>query len=418
MVKISRLLKRFAKSQKGNVAIMFGLSLVPLVVAVGAAVDFVRFTAVHTQMQAALDAGTLAAAVAKDKTDAQRITIGKDNFAANMKQGEAINIISTVNFTIKGGTVVSVANLPLPTSFLAVAGINSVDVGATSEVEIPANKKAEIAFVLDYSGSMGEVSGSQVKYIAMKNAAIKLINDLTKDNPDKVKFALVPFSHRVYTSLPNAFVAGKGIIGTWTGCTQDRQSPYNLSDTAPSTADSTKWVQPITEPYSAWGCNGFVSRNLKVQPLTNDFVGLKSQLAAMTPYANTHVALGVEFGYHVLSPNAPYSEGVSYADKGTKKYMVVLTDGENTEPAFGPGGTYTVANGDDNLAALCSNAKASGITIISLAFDLNDSSQRQRLQTCATDPSSNFFVAKTSDEMAQAFQAITDGISATAFLSK
>jgi hypothetical protein len=166
------------------------------------------------------------------------------------------------------------------------------------------------------------------------------------------------------------------------------------------------------------GCQGYIDHNLKIRALSNDFAGMKSQLASMTPYAWTHVALGVEFGYHVLSDNAPYSEGVSYSKKDTQKYMVVLTDGAQTEPAFGPGSTRDVAQGNKNLEALCSNAKASGITIITLAFDLDDSNQRKRLQSCSTDPTTDFFVANTSAEMAQAFQTITQGISGEAFLSK
>ena len=156
----------------------------------------------------------------------------------------------------------------------------------------------------------------------------------------------------------------------------------------------------------------------KLVPLTKDFASLKSQMGVMTPYAYTHVALGVEFGYHVLSPNAPYAEGVSYTNKKTQKYMIVLTDGEQTEPAFGPGGTRSVAQGDSNLEMLCSNAKASGITMLTVAFDLDDSSQRARLKGCASDEKEDFFVANSSDEMAQAFQTITAAISSQVFLSK
>jgi hypothetical protein len=375
-------------------------------------------------MQAALDAGALAAALARDKSDGQRIKIGKDAFSANMAQGEASAVTVTPSFTIKNDTVVANANITLPTSLMAAVGINSMDIGVSSEVNIPSNKKAEIALVLDYSGSMKEVSGSDVKYVAMGKAATKLIDDLTKDNADKVRFALVPFSHHVYTSLPKNHVLGQTGTGTWTGCTQDRQAPYNLTDATPGiTPDAppgSKWGQAMApDPEQAQrGCKGYIDHKLTLRPLSKDFAGLKSQLAEMTPYAFTHVALGVEFGYHVLSPNAPFDEGVSYGDKGTKKYMVVLTDGKQTAPGFGPGDTRTVDQGDSNLEALCSNAKASGITMITLAFDLDDSSQRKRLQACATDPAENFFIAETSAEMSQAFQSITNAIQSQVFLSK
>jgi Flp pilus assembly protein TadG len=410
--------KRFAKADTGTIAVTFALSLVPLLAAVGAGIDMARFSSIHGQLQAALDAGTIAAAAAKGKSNAQRQKIGEDIFAANMEAGIASSYPRTVTFTVAGESIKARVDSKVPTTLLAVAGITEMDVGTSSEVIIPEDKKAEVALVLDYSGSMGDVSGSEVKYVAMRAAAIKLIDDVTKDNADKVKFALVPFSHHVYTSLPNSMVLGKGNSGTWTGCTQDRKYPDNLKDTSPDGSDASKWGQANAPDHASYGCSGYASHGLKIKPLTNDFAGLKTQLNNMTPYAYTHVALGVEFGYHVLSPNAPYAEGVSYADKGTVKYMVVLTDGAQTEPAFGPGTTRDVAQGDKNLEQLCTNAKDSGITIITVAFDLDDSSQRARLKTCASNPDENFFVADSSTEVAQAFQAITNAITAQAFLSK
>jgi len=155
-----------------------------------------------------------------------------------------------------------------------------------------------------------------------------------------------------------------------------------------------------------------------MKPLTNDFAGLKSQLDAMTPYAWTHIALGVEFGFHMLSDNAPFSEGVSYDDDETEKFMVVLTDGAQTEPAFGPGSTRTVAQGEANLEALCTNVKAKGITVITIAYDLDDNATTQRLKNCATDPNSNFFVATDTAAVASAFDNIKSIITAQVFISK
>jgi Flp pilus assembly protein TadG len=412
------MLKRFAKAEKGTIAVTFALSIVPLFVAAGVAIDMARYTNVHNQMQVALDSGAMAAAAARDKSDTQRIKIGEDNFKANINSGVISSLTNNVTYTVSGGLIKGKVEATMPTTLLAAAGINEFDVGTSTEVSIPENKKAEIALVLDYSGSMGDVAGKEVKYVAMRKAAIKLIDDVTKDDPTKVKIALVPFSHHVYTSLPNSMVLGKTGAGTWTGCTQDRKYPYNLTDATPTGANDAKWGQPTAPDHAAWGCDGYVARNLKIKPLTNDFSALKSQLNFMAPYAYTHVALGVEFGYQVLSPNAPYAEGASYADKGTNKYMVVLTDGEQTEPAFGPGASRNVAQGNSNLETLCENAKASGITIITMAYDLDDSSQRARLKTCATNGDENFFVADNDSSVAQAFQSITDAITAQAFLSK
>jgi Flp pilus assembly protein TadG len=412
-------MRKFLKAQKGTVAITFALSILPVFAAAGAAVDFGRYLSINTQLHAALDAASIAAASASGKTNAQREQIGKDTFAANIEGGAATGEPTTLTLKSDGTVIKGEAHTIMSTSLMAALGLTSVDVGVTNEVAIPIPRKAEVAFVLDYSGSMADPAGGQVKYVAMRDAATKLIDTLSKNDPTKVKFALVPFSHHVYTSLPNSYVSGKGNSGTWTGCTQDRFYPLNLSDATPNQSDdATKWGQPMAPDHAAWGCNGYINHHLAVQPLTNNFAVLKTQLAAMTPYSYTHVPLGVEFGYHVLSPNAPYGEGVSYSDTTTSKFMVVLTDGAQTEPAWGPSGIRSVAQGDNNLEQICDNVKASGITVITLAYDLDDSSQRQRLQNCATDPSSGFFVVSSGAELANAFTAITSAISAQVYLSK
>jgi hypothetical protein len=257
-----------------------------------------------------------------------------------------------------------------------------------------------------------------VKYVAMRDAVTKLVNNLTAANASKLKFAVVPFSDQVFTDIPNPFVLGQFGPGMWTGCTLDNPSPYNLTDVPPSAGDASKWNQPAKKSST---CASYAARNLKLRPLSNDFSGLKSQIASMTPLANTHIALGVQFGYQALSPNGIYNSSgkvAKYNDSNTIKYLVVLTDGMQTEPAFGPGGVRTKEHGEDNLVALCNNAKADGIQILTMAVGITDAPTSARLQNCSSDSSKNFFVINTADDMAQAFTTITGQIAQQAYLSK
>lgn len=416
--KLQGLVKRFGTCQKGTVAILYALSAVPVMLAVGSGIDYVRYLANTTQLQAALDSAALAAAAATEATDQDRVAIAQATFVSNLNNADLAGADITRNFAISNNTVVASADMDMATSLMRVAGIDSMQLSIGAEIAIPGDKKAEIALVLDYSGSMSDSIAGGVKYIAMRNAAKQLITDLETANPDKVKFGLVPFSHHVYTTLPKSYVLGQSGSGNWTGCTQDRKYPYNLTDATPTSDDNTKWGQPQAPVHASSGCSGYVSHNLKIMPLTNDFTALKGQLDSMTPYAWTHVALGVEFGFHLLSDNAPFTEGTSYSDVETKKVMVVLTDGEQTEPAFGPGSVRSVSQGDLNLEALCANAKAKGITIMTVAYDLADSAQRNRLRNCATDPNTNFFVATDTAAVASAFDSIKSAITAQVFISK
>jgi Flp pilus assembly protein TadG len=410
------LARRFGASQKGNVAMMLALSAVPMFLAAGASIDYARYYAGETKLQAALDSAALAAAAARGSTNSERVAAAEAAFKENLREGELA--VAESDFQIKDGTVHAAADMKLPTSFMAVGGIDVMQLSAVTEIAIPDDKNAEIALVLDYSGSMEDRIAGGVKYIAMKNAAKKLITDLEEANPSKVKFGLVPFSHHVYVTLPKAYVLGQTGSGNWTGCTQDRPYPANLSDDTPTASNNTKWGQPQAPEHASSGCSGYAAHNLRVTPLTDDFAGLKSQLDSMTPYAWTHIALGVEFGFHLLSDNPPFTTGVSYADKKTEKVMIVLTDGTQTEPAFGPGGVRNVGQGEENLEALCENAKAKGITMMTVAYDLDDSTTRNRLRNCSTDPAKNFFVATDTAAVASAFDSIKNAITAQVFISK
>jgi hypothetical protein len=138
----------------------------------------------------------------------------------------------------------------------------------------------------------------------------------------------------------------------------------------------------------------------------------------MQPYAWTHIALGFEFGWHLLAPDAPFGGTAAYDDDKTMKVLVLLTDGRQTEPAFGPGTTRNVAQGEDNLASLCANAKDKGVTVITVAFDLKDAATRNRLRNCASDPDKYFFIAEDDAELASAFDQIRAALKTAIYISK
>jgi Flp pilus assembly protein TadG len=436
--RFARSLKSFVSSQNGSTSVIFALASIPLFAAVGAAVDFSRYTAVQAEVQTALDAAALAGASARGATDAKREEIAEKNFIANLDKGlEAIVDFKAKDGTLKGNTTVEV-----PTSLMQLVGIKSMTVGADNQVNLISPKKAEIALVLDYSGSMGDsVRGGQ-KYKAMGSAAMKLMDDLDKLEKGKFKVGLVPFSHQVYVTLPGAYVLGQNAGTSWTGCTVDRLGPYNTTNAIPkANDDNTKWgqaqavvaqdgnktIQGWIDAQRATQCNGFASHNLKVRPLSTDISAVKGQLAKMVPYSYTHVPLGVEFGYQMLTPNGAIGgDAASFDNKEVEKYLVILTDGSQTTPAYNKTtnnlGQASIDQGESNLAALCTSAKGDGIKVISMAFDLTDKSKgaediKARLKTCASKPEF-YFDAKDSVDISDAFKTITAEIAQNIFLSK
>jgi Flp pilus assembly protein TadG len=416
--KLQRFVKNFGACQRGSIAVFYAISAIPVFLATGSAIDYVRYLANTTELQAALDSAALAAAATPEATDAERLALAEATFVRNLEGGDLAGATITRSFDIEEDTVVAAADMDMATSLMQFANINSMKLSVGAEIAVPGDKKAEVALVLDFSGSMNESIAGGVKYVAMREAAKNLISDLEAANPDKVEFALVPFSHHVYGTFRKSDILGQSGMGTWEGCTQDRKYPFNLTDDEPTSDNNSKWGQAQAPVHISSGCSGYASNNLIMQPLNNDFDDLRTSLDEMTPYAWTHIALGVEFGFHMLSDSEVFEGGVSYDDEETQKFMVVLTDGAQTEPAFGPGSTRTVAQGEANLEALCTNAKAKGITMITIAYDLDDNATTTRLRNCASDPDENFFVATNAAAVAGAFESIKTLITAQIFISK
>ncbi len=421
----SRLVGRFAGDRSGTVAVVFGIALIPMIMAAGAALDYMRAYTAQSRLQHALDSAALAAASARGLTDSERIELAVAAFNANYP-AEKLGVPAAPDIRIGDGTVVARARAELPTTLMNIVGIDTLSVGSNSEVTLPGVKDAEIALVLDYSESMNQ----RGKYQAMRDAAIKLVDTLSQQRRDEtVKFGLVPFSHHVYVRLPSDYVVGEDPGGVWEGCTQDRRWPYNVTDETPDWRnDDTRWGHPQAEVHEDYDCDGtrryagYVANNLFVRPLSDDYRAITRQLARMRPYSWTHIALGFEFGWHLLSPNAPFTEGVSYGDKKVQKALVLLTDGAQTEPAFGSDGRRTVRNGERNLETMCEAAKDKGILVITIAFDLDysDPAQRRtrdRLAACASDDQ-YFYDASENDELATAFETITGQLAKAIYLSK
>ena len=419
-------LTAFKREKRGNVAIIFGMAVVPLMLGAGVAVDYARSVTAKNTMQAAADAAALAAAAMTNATDAERIAMAQNVFDANFTTIKGVTA-GNLSVTFPAGGVRVTHDATVDTVLMKLAGIKDIPLKTETEVNLPTIGKAEIALVLDYSGSMGNMLNGEKKYITMRNAAKQLVDDVAESAADdEVKVGLVPFSHHVYTSLPGEYVLGGKKGTSWTGCTYDRRAPHNVNDTSPiSTNNNTKWGNTSSKKkFDSYGCQGYKDNELYVQSLTSNTDSIQSQLDDMTPYAWTNIALGMSFGWHLLSPNVPYTEAADYNDGQTLKAIVLLTDGKQTALSWGPDGKQSVKNGEKNLEKICTNIKNINddpdnprFLIITVAFDLDDPGTVNRLRNCATSDA-YFYEAESNSQLSSAFESITQQISKAIAITK
>ncbi len=423
--------KSFARDCRGAAAVVFGIAAVPVLLVAGVAVEFSGLNRARTELQALSDAAALAAAGAYAVGNDSYANVANSYIQENKKGGllENVAVVPTTTPNETDSTMTVESTVDVPTTLGALVGQDSNEISVRSKVMLPVfsdHHKGEIVFVLDFSWSMTETVNGVQKYETLRTEAVDLVNALSQsgDNGD-VKFGLVPFSNTVRVSMPRNYYNGQTSTSNWTRCVEDRRYPYNRQNTAPVTSSSNH----ITKFVDEGSCSSsFGSRNLNVRDLTTNHSGTVSAIQSMEPYNMTHISLGMEWGYHLLSPGAPYTSGVSFGDTETLKAIVLLTDGRQTMDGWGPGNVSwqrSVAHAEANLEALCSNMKADGIRVITVSFDLADSTEAEtetRLRNCAGDinaPDGDYyFNANTNADLANAFGIIRDQLARKMYLSE
>jgi len=407
--------RRFLKSIRANTGLMFALAAVPITMAGGMAVDYTRAQLAGTEIQAALDSAVLASATTQGD-NAARIQAGKKQYARNFTGSPGVTSGIPDIQIMTNGTVVASIEASISTTLMGVAGFDELTISKNSEANGGGIGKVEIVFVLDYSSSMDD------QYQPMRNAVIALINDITQNGTNTdVKIGLVPFAGEVYVTLPGNYVIGATPGVPWTNCTVDRKWPWTVNDETPTALADSQWGRlyenetPLPADFVT-DCTSYPANQLVTRPLTTEHAGTIAQLQSMTPHAGTNVAAGLEFGWQVVSPNAPWTQGVSYADEDWRKIIVLLTDGAHNKKGYGPGGIYTEDQGSANVSTACQNIKSNNILMVTVAYELDDEEGKAQLQACASQ--SQFYLEGTEENIADVFNSIGNMLQKEVFLSK
>lgn len=128
--KIMLLLSDFFSDQKGMIAPIVALSLIPVMTAVGAAVDYSRANNIRSKLQSALDAALLAGA---KETSSNWNQVAIDSFNANVKISIANGLSITKGFVKEQGQLYrGAASVTVPTAFLGLIQIPNLKIAVVA----------------------------------------------------------------------------------------------------------------------------------------------------------------------------------------------------------------------------------------------------------------------------------------------
>jgi Flp pilus assembly protein TadG len=165
-----RLIGQFGRDRRGNLAVIFAIVCVPLISAVGCALDYSRATQMKSKLQAAVDSASVgsiakaspafiyAGTMSADGPIPPGVTDATNIFRANMSNasGYTLNSVTPV-VTRSSGTVTSTVSFSatVPTMFLGLIGYNSMTVTGSSTSTANMPLYVDFYLLLDNSPSMG-----------------------------------------------------------------------------------------------------------------------------------------------------------------------------------------------------------------------------------------------------------------------
>jgi uncharacterized protein YegL len=421
--------RRFPKADGGNIAMMFAIGSIPMILAVGGGIDYSRAAMARTEMQDALDATSLALSRQTNvatMTAAQMLTFAQNYFNANFSDPniDSAGITLTPTYAASGPSVTVGGSGKVTMDFLGLIGLPKLPINATSTT-IWGESRLRVALVLDNTGSMADDNKMTALHTATHNLLTQLKNAASVDGD--VYVSMVPFSKDVnfgssnynqaylrwdiweedhgscsrsfYTNKTDCLNAGRTWTAanhnTWGGCVTDRDQSYDTKNTAASSGTPATLFP--TEEYS--------SCPEQLMGLTYDWTSLNNKVDAMSPNGNTNQAIGLQVGWQSLT-TSPFTIPAQDPKYTYKQIIILLTDGLNTQDRW-----YTKQSSIDAREKItCDNIRAAGISLYAVQVDTGGDPNSSMLQNCATD-SSQFFLLTSSGQIVTTFNSIGTALS-------
>ncbi len=277
----------FGRDTSGQAAMIFAVSIIPVLTGAGVAIDFARVATKHTSLQQATDSTALAIAqsATASTTNAQVLAQAQNYITTNYSNRTATITSATIS-TDHTSVCVSAQDV-VQMGIMGIFGTTSKVVDASTCTGIAGGAATfEVALVLDNSGSMNNSVNGNSKIAALKTAATNFINTMFTGNyAGKVKMSIVPFAGTValsasdtsngtaswidtqgksswhwktfsgatsagFTNRLGIFAKLKGVNPSWAwaGCFETQPYPQNVNDTPPNSATPDSLYVPYLAP--------------------------------------------------------------------------------------------------------------------------------------------------------------------------
>ena len=421
-------IQQFLADRAGGVGPIFAIVVIPVLGLASAAIDYSRAATERSRLQAAVDATALSVIHLPQGTPANVVQSTAQSFFQSIYTTPPGIPVPQLITSYANATLNISASETLPTGVASIIGVSSVTIGARATT-LNQQSSVEIALALDNTGSMAQ--GGRIQ--ALKQATNNLLTELQRYSrtPGDVKVSLVPFNTQVNigTANPNAsylrydvpvtnsslrnYLQARGISrnaptpANWDGCLSDRDQSYFDYDTRSdgvSGVTNTRYVASFCHYYTT-GSASPGGQIVPMRTLTTDLEAIRVGVNSMQPTGATNVTMGVTMGMATLRNDNPFGASSS-TDPFTRKFLVLLTDGANTQNRFNGNGSQHSPQVDSRMTLACNDAKARSVRVFTIGVQ---DGQSALLRDCASD-SSSYFPVDDAAQINAVFQEILNQV--------
>lgn len=391
---LSGVFRRFFRSRQGNFALTLALVLPVILGGVGVAFDMASMVNQRTVLQNGLDTASLSAVsalAAKDKTTSDVRSYAVDFLVAQLSGQLSSDVVEdlktsttvTASQTIVGTkttfTVTMSARINVKlTPFSGFLGFNNRNIAARSSTSsVVVGNALSLYLVVDRSGSMSWVTTTTLSS---------------------------PTSCQNYRNL-NDWAYYPNINSTSPCYLNKIGALKNAAASLFDTIDAIEAVEP-TNKVTRTGVVSFTDAQQSPSAMDWGTTNARSYVTALPAYPSggTDMSDAMNTAYQALTASSETNANISQGNTQVKKFIVLMTDGENT----GASSNHNPSLDTKTLTA-CTAAKNAGITIYTVAFMAPDAG-KSLLLSCSGS-SSNSYAADNASELLAAFDAIGKKVS-------
>lgn len=360
-------LRSLLHDKTANTIAIAAAAMFPIMAMVGGGIDASRYYMAAARLQAACDAGALAArrAMITDDFEEEHRQTGLDFFDQNFEDGMFGSEGRARDYTSDGtGRVNGTASATMPTTIMAAFGFDELDlsVNCTAEINI---SNTDIMFVLDVTGSMSECpdgsvcnSGPGSKIVGLRGAVMNFydaVEDATSDTA-QVRYGAVPYAPNVNVGfqIPRQYLAS-------THTYQSRFARFHFVNEWQTVSDQTEWLPRLVGNFGSTNEDHYRFANRTNDPSRRDDNDYnRCEAMSGNTYTQTNVRYEVRSDEYVLDVWAGGNANLRAGCRGRvikqelrpvnrfRDYIYcTITTGSatqcgNTNPAGSPAGWETV----------------------------------------------------------------------------